>query len=71
MSEGELYKRIKYPHADADDYDSYLKASETSKLLDEAKKDFPISGWVAGIEHDLSEEENHAVYEWFKKWFGE
>lgn len=39
------------------------------KIVEEAKKEFPVIGWLAGIEHDLSAEECTQVYDWFKRWF--
>jgi len=38
-------------------------------LVEEAKKEFPIIGWIAGISHDLSKEESLEVLMWFEKWF--
>jgi hypothetical protein len=81
MSEGKLYQKLRFPHADADDFDSYPKASEIEKLLDEAKADFPERDNVSPIAKstdELFEREflkahdkwTSEVWAWLKKWFG-
>ena len=70
--EGELKKRIQELAEDARKSGlTYDDAEDIFKILDEAAKEFPIQPWRFGDFFDLSEEEQHAIFEWFKKWFGE
>lgn len=82
--EGRLYKELKAMrqsvtrgilHGQKINYEFTEKGvhapfNEFWKTLDEARKEFPIVGWKAGISHSLSEEECQETYKWFEKWFG-
>jgi hypothetical protein len=75
MIQGKLYQKIRFPHADADDFDSYPKASEIEKLLDEAKTEFPQeknfynNPQIPKGKFDYDSFID-ATEKWFEKWFG-
>jgi hypothetical protein len=81
MNKGKLYNIIPpgveegYSNTNEGDFIARINYTQTLKLLDEAKKDFP---WIEPLPSDAEYQnprdayiDSLMVWTWFKKWFGD
>lgn len=65
MSECEFKKQIANEIARTD-----MDVMNVLRIIDKARKDFPIEDWKLRSKSVVSYEESAKVIDWFLKWFG-